>query len=1143
VRVLTKTTRMKQILLSLSLFLGLISGLSTSAQNAIELNLSTDCWGGETSWNITDNNGTEVATSAGTTYGNQETFVIPLDLADGCYSFNISDSYGDGMYGEQYGSCSVNGDYSITDVNANVLVQMTAPNADFGNGTSHDFVLPNGGGSQGCTDPLALNYDSCASTDDGSCTYEPVTASFDVALGSGCAGSSVDLTDTSTGTPTSWSWDLPGSDLGSSSDQNPTISYATPGDYTITLTASNDNGSTDVSSQTVTVTDGLMIEIQIVADNYPAETSWELEDEAGNIVANGNATGGMYCIADECHRFTMYDTYGDGICCAYGEGSFTILIDGVEVATGGEFGDSQTVNINCPPGIDCNNAIAVDLGEHTNPITDTWYTFTPASNGQYRITTCNRATCDTRIWVYDYCNMLFFDDSVEASLTYNDDFCGVQSEVTPLLAGGQTYYFRIGSADNACAGENIGFALEYVGLVQGCMDPLACNYLPIAEEPGECFLPGDPECPSIGPDLEILGDVFYNSMYYTTLVNNDECYINEGCMQGFGERQIIRFSTHIKNIGTEDYFIGDPNDQPGQFEFDDCHNHWHYEGYAEYSLFDDLGAQLPQVGFKNGFCVLDLECSDGGTAKYTCGNMGITAGCGDIYSSSLACQWVDVTDIPAGTYTLVMRTNWDQSPDANGSYELSYDNNWAAVCFSFDRDANGDVINFEKFTDCPVSFDCQGAPFGNAQPDCEGNCNGIAVKGDVNGSGDIEPADSDVYIQDILGADAVVSPCTDMDNDGNITVTDAALIAGCVYYGPDYVEPDGVHDHCVWDDEITNPNHTTTLSVGELNTELGYVDIHVLNPDNEIVGYEFEVSGMTILSVENLADPAVYDIAPQASLGGVKVIGLSFTDQTLPKNLTPVPLVRLNYLNVTGSEVCITGITDVVNEDFHNVTTVIGGCQQVAAADFADFTSDVMTVCEGEAVTYFDLSSGNPDSWSWSFGGGTPSSSNEQNPVITYNAPGTYPVTLTVTNAQGTDSETKMAFITVEAGNTWYLDSDGDTYGDPNNSIFTCDTPAGYVLNADDCDDSNAAMYLGAPGTFEGIDNNCDGNVDGDEVAPTPCMGDLNDDGMRDISDLLLILQDYGCSESCGLADVNEDGVVNNSDLLFFLPGFGTSCE
>ena len=63
---------------------------------------------------------------------------------------------------------------------------------------------------------------------------------------------------------------------------------------------------------------------------------------------------------------------------------------------------------------------------------------------------------------------------------------------------------------------------------------------------------------------------------------------------------------------------------------------------------------------------MDLECSGGGSFQYGCGNMGISSGCGDIYDASLDCQWIDVTNVPAGDYTLVVRVNWDRSPDALG---------------------------------------------------------------------------------------------------------------------------------------------------------------------------------------------------------------------------------------------------------------------------------------------------------------------------------------------------------------------------------------------------------------------------------------------------------------------------------------------
>ena len=80
----------------------------------------------------------------------------------------------------------------------------------------------------------------------------------------------------------------------------------------------------------------------------------------------------------------------------------------------------------------------------------------------------------------------------------------------------------------------------------------------------------------------------------------------------------------------------------------------------------------------------------------------------------------------------------------------------------------------------------------------------------------------------------------------------------------------------------------------------------------------------------------------------------------------------------------------------------------------ADFTVNTTTVLTGSSINFIDLSAGIPTNWSWEFNGGTPGSSNEQNPVnITYNTPGIYDVTLTVTNSNGSDNITKINYITV----------------------------------------------------------------------------------------------------------------------------------
>ena len=69
-------------------------------------------------------------------------------------------------------------------------------------------------------------------------------------------------------------------------------------------------------------------------------------------------------------------------------------------------------------------------------------------------------------------------------------------------------------------------------------------------------------------------------------------------------------------------------------------------------------------------------------------------------------------------------------------------------------------------------------------------------------------------------------------------------------------------------------------------------------------------------------------------------------------------------------------------------------------APTCDFTSDKTSVVAGGTVNFSDLSTQMPESWSWSFPGGTPSTSTSENPAVVYNTTGTYDVSLTVTNAQ-----------------------------------------------------------------------------------------------------------------------------------------------
>lgn len=83
----------------------------------------------------------------------------------------------------------------------------------------------------------------------------------------------------------------------------------------------------------------------------------------------------------------------------------------------------------------------------------------------------------------------------------------------------------------------------------------------------------------------------------------------------------------------------------------------------------------------------------------------------------------------------------------------------------------------------------------------------------------------------------------------------------------------------------------------------------------------------------------------------------------------------------------------------------------------ADFSVDSESIIQGETVSFTDLSTGEPVSWEWTFPDAVPSSSTLQNPAdVKYNFPGTYNVTLKVTNEKGkTHTTTKTSYITVGA--------------------------------------------------------------------------------------------------------------------------------
>jgi subtilisin-like proprotein convertase family protein len=175
------------------------------------------------------------------------------------------------------------------------------------------------------------------------------------------------------------------------------------------------------------------------------------------------------------------------------------------------------------------------------------------------------------------------------------------------------------------------------------------------------------------PDLSIVASAV-NARVTTETFAANSCAVLEGLVQP-GTRTLIRFDTETENSGTADLFFGNPAANP-LFVWAPCHAHYHFNNYMSYRLRDANG-NIAALGLKVGFCVLDVfrwSPSAATTAKYNCNSQGIQVGWGDLYDSTLDGQWIDITGLPSGNYTMEMEAN-----PQGIILEANYGNNVATV--------------------------------------------------------------------------------------------------------------------------------------------------------------------------------------------------------------------------------------------------------------------------------------------------------------------------------------------------------------------------------------------------------------------------------------------------------------------------------
>jgi hypothetical protein len=203
-----------------------------------------------------------------------------------------------------------------------------------------------------------------------------------------------------------------------------------------------------------------------------------------------------------------------------------------------------------------------------------------------------------------------------------------------------------------------------------CRQPPAPNDAGIGT--GQCLL----------PDLQLdqnrlRSEVGISEAYFS----QTSCSVVEGCVGGQGKRRLLHFAVMTPNMGDLDMYLGVPDPNNPIFQYSACHNHYHFNGYALYQVLDSSG-NVVVTGRKRAFCLEDFERQSNpplgvpARAQYDCSNQGISMGWADTYYNGLSCQFMDLTGLPAGHYTLKVTINPDRILE-----ELSYDNNDGTVEF------------------------------------------------------------------------------------------------------------------------------------------------------------------------------------------------------------------------------------------------------------------------------------------------------------------------------------------------------------------------------------------------------------------------------------------------------------------------------
>ncbi|MBC8884300.1 T9SS type A sorting domain-containing protein [Flavobacterium piscinae] len=138
---------------------------------------------------------------------------------------------------------------------------------------------------------------------------------------------------------------------------------------------------------------------------------------------------------------------------------------------------------------------------------------------------------------------------------------------------------------------------------------------------------------------------------------------------------------------------------------------------------------------------------------------------------------------------------------------------------------------------------------------------------------------------------------------------------------------------------------------------------------------------------------------------------------------------------------------------------------------------------------------------------------------------GTY--TLALSSESGCSVSSQLEVTVIGTFTTYYADADGDGFGDASAMLEATEQPEGYVLDNTDCDDTNETVYPGAIEICDGLDNDCNGLTDDENINPIPICNDitivLDETGNYTLTQADIDAIGAGSSDNCSAITLSVD--------------------